>query len=427
MSEKNQPMDIHAIINKINSKYKTEVISIASKAKSLKGIRISTGIFSLDIALGGGWMKGRIGVIKGEFSTGKTFVVTKSIASYQRHCRHCNQPFNHITQRVVNVDTGEVVKEGEYGFHDRIYSYKPTDEELEAGYEFEAEYHYEGCGCDNPAPHQCVFIDAEGAFHPGWAEDQGVIIDELKLVQTEFAEQAIDITEALARTGQIDFLAVDSVPALTPSKEIEDSAEDSIVGAHARLMNRFMRVLQSAINSLGMDTENKPTILLINQLRQKVGIMFGNPETSPGGKGIDYAASYIVRMGATQRIKIDPETGKVSEKGKIPVGVVCNFTIPKNKTYPPFQEGTFKIDTENMPEFGYQKGRVNNEEQIIKYAGDYGIVHVGGGGSYSYTSESGQEIKGKGIPDFTKKIIEAGLFDEIAQRTKAIAAGRALK
>lgn len=420
------PQDIAAVMNAINKKFGNNVMSTASEAKSLKGIRISTGIVSLDLALGGGWMKGRIGVIKGEYSTGKTYVVTKTIASYQRHCRHCHQPFNVITQRVINVTTGEILIDEVFEFEDPIRAYRPTDAELEAEYTFSAEYGYAGCGCEEPMPHQCVFIDAEGTLHPEWVEGQGVLIDELKVVQTEFAEQAIDVVEALTRTGFVDLLAVDSVPALTPSAEVEKSSEDNLMGTQARLMNRFMRVLQSGINSLGMDIENKPTILLINQLRQKIGVMFGNPETSPGGKGIDFTASFIVRMGATQRIKINKETGKVVEKDGIPVGVHASFTIPKNKTYPPFQEGKFDIDTADFPQFGYEKGKVNNDEQIIAAAGQYEVIGLKSGGHYSYTTGEGVELKGQGAPKFTAILKEHGAFKEIAKRTMKIASGRAL-
>lgn len=349
------------------------------------------------------------------------------MASAQRHCRNCHQAITEIHQRVVNVELGEVVADQTYGFEDRILSYRPTEEELEEGYEFAADYTYSGCACANTEPHRAVFIDAEGTLHPDWIESQGVILDELHVVQTEFAEQAIDVVEALTRTGQIDFLAVDSVPALTPAIEIEKSAEDAHVGSHARAMNRFMRVLQSAINSLGMAEENKPIILLINQLRQKVGVMFGNPETSPGGKGIDFTASMIVRMSATQRIKINPETGKIGEKEKMPVGVACGFTIPKNKTYPPFQDGNFNIDTADLPEFGFHKGSVNNDELVIEAAGKYGVVGLKSGGHYSFELPDGTVIKGQGSPKFTAALKEANAFDEVARKTRLIASGRALQ
>jgi len=420
--EDKAPTTVEGVMNAINAKYKTTVVEIASKAKSLKGIRLKTGIFELDVKIGGGWVKGRVHVLKGEFSTGKTYVCTKTISSAQRHCRVCNTPFTSIDQKVYNVGTGELVQSQTItDMEEPLYGYRLTEEDIDNELEdkdFKAEYTYYGCECGENKPHVCAFIDAEGTYHPTWAEDQGVINDALHIVQTEFAEQAIDVIEALARSGMVDLFVVDSVPALTPSKEIEDSAEDQHVGTHARLMNRFMRVLQSAINSLGMGVEQKPVFLLVNQLRQKVGVMFGNPETSPGGKGIDFAASIIVRMGAAQRIKINPVTGKIVDKDGVPVGAALCFTVPKNKTFPPFQDGTFEIDTDNFPDFGYRKGKVNNDEKIISFAGDVDVVQKGGGGYYSYIDpETGEVIKAQGAPTFTALLKEKGLFDAIAKET----------
>lgn len=414
---------IEDVKNLINAKYKTHVMEVASKAKSAKGVRISTGIFSLDMALGGGFHKGRIHVIKGEFSTGKTFVSTKTTASAQRHCRHCNTPFHTITQTVVNLD-GELVIRTDYGFHDVVPQYVPTEEQFDAGLDadsFATSYAFDGCLCGANEPHNVVFVDAEGTYHPEWAESQGVINDLLNLVEPEFAEQAIDIIEALARTGLIDLLIVDSVPALTPSAEIEKSAEDNIMGTHARLMNRFMRVLQSAINSLGMDTEMKPCILLINQIRMKIGVMFGNPETSPGGKGIDFTASTIIKMLSVNRLLYNRDTGRFVEKKTsndiINVGVQANFNIPKNKTYKPFEEGNFRIETTTLKGHGFQKGRVNNEEKIVEYAAQMDIVTLSGSW-YSYTADDGQLIKAQGAPAFTNALIAADLFPEVEAKAR---------
>lgn len=414
---------IEDVKNFINAKYKTHVMEVASKAKSANGVRVSTGIFALDMALGGGFHKGRIHVIKGEYSTGKTFVTTKTVATAQRHCRHCNTPLHTITQTVTTED-GELVKQQDYGFLDVIPQYVPTEEEFDAGLDadnFLTSYAFDGCECGANEPHNCVFVDAEGTFHPGWSEAQGVINDLLNLVEPEFAEQAIDIVEALARTGMIDVLIVDSVPALTPSAEIEKSAEDSLIGIHARLMNRFMRVLQSAINSLGMDTEMKPCIILINQIRLKVGVMFGNPETSPGGKGIDFTASTIVKMLAVNRLLYNRATGKFVEKRTsndiINVGVQANFNIPKNKTFKPFEEGNFRIDTDTLPGHGFQKGQVNNEEKVVEYAAKLGIV-VLAGSWYSYVSDDGREVKGQGAPAFTNVLVKADLFEEVELKAR---------
>jgi len=426
----NTPMTIDGVMNFINSKYKTKVIEIASKAKSLKGVRLKTGIFNLDVKLGGGWLKGRIYEIMGEESTGKTYVCTHTIASAQRTCRLCNTPFTSIEQIVTNIKSGEIVLDNLVTDMDTpIFPYELTNTEIEEELteeDFATEYRFEGCECGSNEPHVCVFIDAEGTYHPQWTAEQGVINDLLNLVQTEFAEQAIDVIEALTRTGKVDLLIVDSVPALTPSKEIEDSAEDASVGTHARLMNRFMRVIQSALNSLGLDSDNKPIIILVNQLRQKIGVMFGSNETTPGGRGIKFAASARVRMGATKRIKIDSSTGKIAEKGAniIPVAVILSYTVPKNKTFTPFQEGNFELHVETLEQFGYHKGKVNNDEQVIKFAGETEVVHKGGGGYYSVVIEDGSTLKAQGESAFVTLLKEKGIYSRIEKETMAKATRR---
>lgn len=420
---KEKANSIDAVKDLINAKYKSKVMERASKAKSAKGVRLSTGIFALDMALGGGFLKGRVHVIKGEFSTGKSFVSTKTIASAQRHCRHCNTPFHRITQTVATTD-GEGVLRTDYGFYDVVPVYRVTEAQYGAGLDeddFLTAYTYDGCACGVNEPHNCIFVDAEGTYHPDWAEAQGVLNDTLNLIEPEFAEQAIDIIEALSRTGLIDVLVVDSVPALTPSAEIEKSAEDNLVGTQARLMNRFMRVIQSAINSLGLDTDMKPVILLINQMRMKVGVMFGNPETSPGGKGIDFTASTIVRMLSVQRLLYNTDTGKFVEKKTsnaiTHVGVQANFNVPKNKTFKPFEEGNFRIDTDTLPDHGFTKGQVNNEEKVAEYAARNGVATLSGSW-YSYKADDGTEVKGQGSPAFTANLLAAGLFEEVEAKTR---------
>lgn len=167
----------------------------------------------------------------------------------------------------------------------------------------------------------CAFIDAEHALDPVYASKVGVDVDELYLSQPDTGEQALEIMEALVRSGAIDLIVVDSVAALVPKAEIEGEMGDSHVGLQARLMSQALRKLTAALNN------TKCTAIFINQLREKVGVMFGNPETTPGGRALKFYA--------TQRLEI--RRGEVIKLGTEVVGNVTKVKVVKNKVAPPFK------------------------------------------------------------------------------------------
>lgn len=208
---------------------------------------------------------------------------------------------------------------------------------------------------------RAAFIDAEHALDPVYAKKLGVNIEELLLSQPDTGEQALEICEALVRSNAISIVVIDSVAALVPQAEIEGEMGDSHVGLQARLMSQALRKLSGIIN------KTNTTAIFINQLREKVGVMFGNPETTPGGRALKFYAS----------VRLDVRRGEQIKLGDSVIGNRTNIKVVKNKVAPPFKSATVDIM--------YGEG-VSREGELVDLATELNIMEKSGAW-YSYNGE----------------------------------------
>ena len=236
---------------------------------------------------------------------------------------------------------------------------------------------------------EAAFIDVEHALEPAYARALGVDIDSLLISQPDTGEQALDITEALVRSGAIDVIVVDSVAALLPRSELEGEMGDSSVGVVARLMSQALRKLAGTVSKTGC------IVVFINQLREKIGVMYGNPETTPGGRALKYFSS----------VRIDVRRTETLKNGSEMVGNRTRAKIVKNKVAPPFKEAEFDIV--------YGEG-ISKIGEIVDLGVKLEIIDKAG----AWFTVAGERIQGReGVKEYLKT--NPAVADEIEAQIRA--------
>lgn len=327
-TQEDKGKNIDALLESLQSRFGEGAIMKLGDHKHIKIETVSSGSFSLDLALGGGLPKGRVVEIYGPESSGKTTLAL------------------HVVR--------EIQKKGG----------------------------------------KAAFIDAEHALDPDYAEKIGVNVKELLISQPDNGEEGLNIMESLVRSGIIDIVVVDSVAALTPKAEIEGEMGDSHMGLQARLMSQALRKITAIAAQTGT------IVIFINQLRMKIGIVFGNPETTTGGMALKFYAS----------VRIDVRRIAQVKKGEEIVGGRVKAKVVKNKVAPPFKLAEFDIM--------YGEG-ISYEGDVLNTAVKYEAVKKNGA-SYSF----GEEKLGVGFDNIRLKLKEdKKLLEAIKKKTLEVAGG----
>lgn len=304
---------------------------------------IPTHVFPWDWATNGGFPIGRSTTLYGPKSSSKTSMGLRGIASMQNMCASCWQ---------LNTDpiTGEV-----------------------------------GCGCGEYREPAAVFINSEQSWDPGWATALGVDANKVGVSKPEYGEAAADIGEYLIRTGNVHLILLDSLADLVPAAEIKESTAKSLMGEQSRLIGKLVRKWLASQRACERAHGFKPTIIFINQIRFKLGVMFGSPETTPGGQAPGFLASLEVRTRseAPSSVKKDDEDDSES------IGMA--FRVTKSKVGPAFREGEYRLMIKDT-EFKKQ-GAVYDEDSVVKFGQREGmIMKEGSGNKWKITGVEKEDI-----------------------------------
>jgi len=244
----------------------------------------------------------------------------------------------------------------------------------------------------------CAFIDAEHALDPEYSKRLGVKTEELLISQPDYGEQALDIAESLIRSGKIDVVVIDSVAALTPKDEIEGDVGDYHVGKQARMMSQALRKMTSIVD------RSKTVVIFINQIRMQIGVMFGNPETTPGGKALKFYSSVRLDVRRIAQIK----------KGEEVIGGRIRVKVVKNKIAAPFRQAEFDLL--------YNEG-ISPEGELLALGEKHRIINKSGA-SYSYGSGKNEIKLGRGYDSARQYLKEnPKLKEEIMTKLKPLLSG----
>lgn len=303
---------LNEFLGKCAKKFGSERITLAGRASSTNVDRFSSGIFKLDAILGGGWPRNRIVLVHGPESSGKTTVVTKAASSLQEYCSTCKR-------------------------------------------------HRAYCECTEFVKSRTLWIDQEGTFDERWAVASGFDMETNLLAKPDTAEDACDLISCALEEQVVDLIVLDSIEACVPKDELEqDSSDSSQPGLKARLMNKSFRKWSNTQTRLG---DKSPTLICINQEREKIGVMYGNPMTLPGGKAQLFAPA----------IRLQLYRGEVKDVDGVSSAIHCmKATTKKNKTFTPQLEAMFDLSLRDHD--GFSKGEFKNYAPLFKEAKSLGIL-----------------------------------------------------
>jgi RecA/RadA recombinase len=361
---RNKRLDI--LKSAIRKEHGKSALGMASRVRDIR--RISTGSLALDRALGGGIPAGKITLLRGSESSGKTATAYRALGIAQNLCANCLRPVENLEFKEEIDDDGEVVvvasgncdcyqkglMETVQYPEEKIPDYKRRIKELE-------ENSYE--------EFRAALIDVEHVFSPKWASRLGVDGSRLLYLRPDTAEQTIDLYDDLLRTGAVHMIVLDSIAALAPREEIEKSAYEQQQALMARLMGKFTRREVSAANFIATHYRSFPTRIWINQEREKIGISYGDNTVMPAGNAQKFIGSAIVKMWPSkwERETQDSEL-KADFQSEIGIKVRINFKTLKNRTAPAFQTGSYTLVVS-----GEDAGKIDELKYFLAMAEKFGL------------------------------------------------------
>lgn len=358
----------------IRKEHGNVAISMASSVRSVP--RISSGSLALDRALGGGFPAGRVTILRGGESSGKTATAYRTIGQAQNLCANCFRLAEDLSFHEEEDDDGEILvctsgycdcyKKGlmkTIRFPDeKIPDYKRRLKELE-------ENSYE--------EFRVALMDVEFVYDPDWANRLGVDGNRLLYLKPYTAEQAADLYDDMIRTGAIHMIVLDSIAALAPREEIEKSAYESTQALMARVMGKFIRKEISAVNWLSQYYRSLPTRIWINQEREKLNVMYGDNTVMPAGKSQLFASSVIIKMWASKwKKEVQDKDLNADFQSEIGTRVQINFKTEKNRTAPPKQRGSY-----TMLVSGEGAGEIDELKYFLAMAEKFGLLKITGEGN----------------------------------------------
>lgn len=343
------------IVQGANKEYKRQVLSSSSSRTNdlLVVPRVTTSLYGLDVKTNGGYPFGRIVLLYGPKQGGKTTAYLRAVGEAQKLCANCHEPgeFERGTMDMPDLVTGKVIQ-------------IETDVMV-------------GCPCGKPRDMIILWIDAEGVWLSEWSTKMGVLAEKVILMRPSFGEQAYDVITAFVSIKEIDVIVIDSLAALTPAVEYDAAMREQQQGAAARMNNKFIRKVVSGMNE-AFQEGRAITLWMVNQYREKIGILFGSPNVLPGGKGQGFATSLEVEMRPGKMI-IDKDSGEA-------ILGEFSYKVKKNKIGVPGGIGKYQQCMSDNDLFSV--GDIMEHEEVIAAACALDIIDRPSKVTYEYNGES---------------------------------------